>query len=73
LLAAARRIAGKLQDLATLLDSVSIALMLTRPAGVCLLHIVGFAAVHVPRLVTWRGVGEILVLLILLDLLRVPW
>jgi hypothetical protein len=51
-LAAARRIAGELQHLATLLDPESIALMPTKPTGVRFLHLVRFTAVHVPRLVT---------------------
>jgi hypothetical protein len=67
------RVAGELQHLATLLDPQSIALMPTKPTGIGLLYFVGLCPMHIPRLVTWRGVGEILVWLILLDLLVVPW
>jgi hypothetical protein len=47
--------------LAALLNSQRIALVAVCPTGVCFLHLISFAAVHIPRLVTWRGVGEILV------------
>jgi hypothetical protein len=61
-LAATRGIAGKLQHLATLLDPESIALMPTKPTGVGLLYFVGLCPMHIPRLVTWGGVREILVI-----------
>jgi hypothetical protein len=64
---------GELQHLRALLNPQSIALMPTKPTGVRLLYFVRFTAVHIPRLVTWRGVGKILVWLILLDQLVVPW
>jgi hypothetical protein len=52
------------------LDPVSIPLVLTGSAGVGFLYLVGLSSMHIPRLVTWRGVGEIL---LLLDLRGFSW
>jgi hypothetical protein len=55
------RIVGKPQDLGTILHSLRIAMMTReRTAAEYLGNIVGFSPMHIPRLVTWGHVREIL-------------
>jgi hypothetical protein len=58
-----RRVAGEFQDLATVRHPLALPSVVTGAASVSLLYLIGLAAMHVPRLVTWREVAEILVLL----------
>jgi hypothetical protein len=67
----AGRIAGEADNLTAMFDSLGIPMMPGKlAASIRLLYFVGFRSVHIPRFVTWRKVGEILIWLDLLFLNR---
>jgi hypothetical protein len=64
------RVPGELQHLRALLDPIGVMLVARCPTSIGLLHIVRLRSVLIPRLVTWRGVREILVFIDLPTLSR---
>jgi hypothetical protein len=61
------RIAGELSHLRAHRYPLSIPLVPHLTTGIDLLYLVGLSSMLIPRLVTWRGVGEVLRVLILVD------